>query len=211
MNSADLQRDTPAHLAARAGNFELLSALIDAGAKLNLVNLRGYTAIVDAITSSKSAEMFQLIVKEKAITVDHTQRDSSGNSLLHAAARANSVVWANMLGPLTGHSPQNRDGKTPLHVAAVHDSHDIAVVLLDRGANPRTSANLQKLSPLHDAAAHGSLAVGRLLLDRGAVVDALDALGSTPLHSAVSKRSVEFVQLLCERGANIDRKHKFGK
>lgn len=55
---------------------------------------------------------------------------------------------------------------TPLHIAATYDQFDVAKVLLEQGANPR-SFDGDHRSPLHEACLEGNEAIVELLLDEG--------------------------------------------
>ena len=99
----------------------------------------------------------------------------------------------------------NRDGETPLHLAAGYsDSVEVVDLLLDRGA--KLEANPNGWTSLHYAARYNaSVAVVELLLDRGADLEAANENGSTPLHfAAFDNDSVEVVALLLDRGAALE-------
>jgi ankyrin repeat protein len=71
----------------------------------------------------------------------------------------------------------------PLNIAASNGSVEIAVALIDAGANLE-APGLSGVHPLHSAAANGNAAMVKLLLARGAKVDAVDSTGRTPLIAA---------------------------
>ena len=62
--------------------------------------------------------------------------------------------------------------ETPLHWAASSDDVDVAVVLIDGGADPTTPGGSIG-TPLDNAVGYGCWQVARLLVERGAPVDAL--------------------------------------
>jgi ankyrin repeat protein len=64
-------------------------------------------------------------------------------------------------------------GRTPLHLAALGNSPDIARLLIDSGAN------IDALAALGN-----SLEVAQMLIDSGANIDAKDNAGETALHFA---------------------------
>lgn len=74
-------------------------------------------------------------------------------------------------------------GNTALHIAAENGRADLALILLDGGADPN-SRNHYGATPLHAAAEKGTAKVVRLLLKRGADAGARDAWERTPLELA---------------------------
>ena len=106
---------------------------------------------------------------------------------------------------------QDKEGKSPLHLAIERDFSDIARYLIEQGANVNLNdSNFE--SPLHYCASRGNLEMGRLLLQRGSTsindfsVSKYDSfVGNwTPLHLACLKGHPEFVQLLLDHGADIE-------
>ena len=94
--------------------------------------------------------------------------------------------------------PSPLTGETPLHIAALRGfgkgSTECAELLLDAGANPNVTTNVDVVTPsmasgttvigetpLHWAAAFGSQRLIKLLIDAGADKSATDARGDTPL------------------------------
>ena len=104
----------------------------------------------------------------------------------------------------------NRDGETPLYLAARYsDSVEVVGLLLDRGAS--LEAVSDHGTPLHyairnnNASASVSVAVVELLLDRGTDLEAVTGNGWTPLQTAASNSdSVAVVELLLDRGADLE-------
>lgn len=72
---------------------------------------------------------------------------------------------------------------TPLHIAAFREKLDLAIILLESGADPNIRDKFG-LSALHTAAMRGNLALVKLLLNKGAASDALDNLVKTPVDVA---------------------------
>ncbi len=123
-----------------------------------------------------------------------------------------------------GADPQARDknGWTPLHLAAQFNRNPAVVtLLLDRGADPQARTK-GGTTPLHGAAqstvtlddpAVDALlpAVVTLLLDRGADPQARDENGTTPLHRAAQfNENPAVVTLLLNRGADPQARDENG-
>lgn len=99
----------------------------------------------------------------------------------------------------------SRDGWTPLHVAAFFGQEELALKLIERGAEvDARSTNAMKNTPLHAAAAGRKLDLVRLLLQEGANANASQEGGWTALHAAAQNGDREIVELLLANGADLN-------
>ncbi|MFE3032898.1 ankyrin repeat domain-containing protein [Streptomyces canus] len=98
---------------------------------------------------------------------------------------------------------RDRQGRTPLHAAALRG--DLAEVgqLIAAGADPSAADN-NGFTPLHLAAQEGHAGAANALLDAGAEVDRRNRFGNTALFVAVfnSRGRGDIISLLRERGAD---------
>ena len=95
------------------------------------------------------------------------------------------------------------DKSSPLHLASDRGHRDVALVLLEHGADI-TAQTKFGLTPLHEAS---NVEVARLLLEHGADATAQTKDGSTPLHVA---SDVEVARLLLEHGADATARTRDG-
>jgi uncharacterized protein len=97
----------------------------------------------------------------------------------------------------------DKEGRTPLHYAALANDADALSKLLTAGADPNV-ADRVGFTPLHFAAQEGAITSAQILLAAGAQVDAANSYGNTPLFSAVfnSRGRGELIHLLRRHGAN---------
>lgn len=107
-------------------------------------------------------------------------------------------------------------GNTPLLVATQYAHAEVALALIDRGANTGLE-NERRATALHFSCAEGLVDVGRALLDNGAGADPPVAavhhpgvnggqtVSVTPLSAAATGGHTELVRLLLQHGAEIDR------
>ena len=98
------------------------------------------------------------------------------------------------------------DGDRPLHLCAVDDRVEIALVLIAAGADIEAPGDNGR-RPLHCAAVHGAVKMAELLVRRGADLESLDAFGFSPLFTAArsgAPRSPRIVRLLIKAGSEID-------
>ena len=90
---------------------------------------------------------------------------------------------------------KDRDGQTPLILAALRGHVKVVEFLVDHGADVEAE-NRKGQTPLSNAAANGRLEVVRFLVRRGANVDTRDELRRTPLSLAATWENLEVVKFL---------------
>lgn len=90
----------------------------------------------------------------------------------------------------------------PLHQAILRGKTDIALFLLESGADADAADRTQR-TPLHLAVERGNVALVTALLERKAGPNNRDAMGWTPLHHAAAKDLVEVARALLAGGADI--------
>ncbi|MEJ2750423.1 MAG: ankyrin repeat domain-containing protein, partial [Anaerolineae bacterium] len=96
-----------------------------------------------------------------------------------------------------------RDGFTPLQLACYFGREEIALWLIEHGADVNAVAqNGTDIAPIHAAAANGSLAILNALLAKGADVNARQQGGFSPLHTAVDNNDPEMASLFLKHGAD---------
>jgi hypothetical protein len=97
----------------------------------------------------------------------------------------------------------NVDGFTPLQLACFFNHEEIALWLMELGANVNTVAqNEGRIQPIHAAATTGSLTVVAALLAHGADVNGKQQNDFTPLHAAAGNGDKALAGLLLEHGAD---------
>ena len=94
-------------------------------------------------------------------------------------------------------------------VAVDHAQQDMALLLLDKGANPNARCFLDR-TPIDLPAVRGDDETVGLLLAKGADIKAADKGGSTVLHYAVQGSSTGLVKLLLEKGVDPNAKNGVG-
>lgn len=196
---APITRATPLHFASWKGQYEAAKFLIDHGADVNAETKWGATAIhyasglnsglalnppchVSSGLGKNHLSVAKLLI-DRGASVNH--QDQHRNTALGEAASSNSVNIARLL--IEKGAKLNVRGwqYTPLDRATIRGP-DVAVLMIERGADVNISEQITKDTPLHNAAQCGFVTLVRTLLSHGANVYAKNQFGNTPLDVARS-------------------------
>lgn len=101
----------------------------------------------------------------------------------------------------------NKEGYTPLGIAAELGNEQIVQALLNAGADANFGGIV---SPLHEAVLNDHVQIVELLLRNNADINAPDEEGTTPLMMAVAGGRLELVEYLVDRGADVNRRNDYG-
>lgn len=180
--------------------YSVAERLLAAGAKVNARDARGRTALhVACDQGAPAGPPMPPVPYFVPLREPPAARDLVGLLLKHGA-NVNAV---------------DRNGMTPLHLAASRGLPEQAKLLLDAGANI-DARDMRGFTPLLTAAGRGycwvPLSTGRgvvshadvvkVLIEGGADVNCRDPYGCTPLHRACVQDPPEVVRLLLEAGAD---------
>ncbi|KAJ3287221.1 hypothetical protein HDU79_005874 [Rhizoclosmatium sp. JEL0117] len=137
---------------------------------------------------------------------------------LHDAVRDGKVELVEELAQKLGHGQvdvRDKEGRTPLHLAALFRLTKVATILLNSGADVNARGGLMNQSPLCYAVRYrfkpytdinNDIDHTRLLLERGAIVDQICDYG-TPLFVASKENRLEHARLLISFDANVNVVH----
>lgn len=95
---------------------------------------------------------------------------------------------------------------TALHVAAESGKTDVALLLIDEGADVNVKDGNFNLTPLHLAAQKGNLQIAKLLIKKGADAGLRDKENCTPLHTAAFYGHAELLKLFFEKLSDLNVK-----
>lgn len=137
--------------------------------------------------------------------------DERGRTALTLAMRQESwrVVDTLLIAPGIDLNLANRQGETPLMLAAIKGNLELVKKLAERGAD----INREGWTPLHYAASAGlehSVDIASYLLEHSAYIDAASPNGSTPLMLAAQYSSEAMVKLLIAEGADVSLRNQQG-
>ncbi|ULL16375.1 ankyrin repeat domain-containing protein [Paenibacillus sp. H1-7] len=135
-HGADLNEpeNPPIHMAARDGNVDLISLLVNRGADVNIVSNRGYTTIEAATSPKNKYDVLEHLIK-LGIRVDEF-----GGKALRSSAMSGDK---NIVELLINHGADinynqidqvHTSGSTPLEVAVQFNKVDVAKLLLEKHA-----------------------------------------------------------------------------
>ena len=132
-NTPDERGNTLLMVAVRHKNAKLVDLLIDAGAKLNLRNKYGETAIMLASYNGPHDIVEKLYIKGSEI------KHAGWNPLLYAATGGHPKIVQLLLDGGVPIDSTSDNGTTALMMAARGNHSDTVKVLLKNGANPNIS------------------------------------------------------------------------
>ena len=186
--------------ASGLGDVPSLSAALDAGAQINLLDDSGYNALHRAGAGGHTAAIARLLDRKANVAL----RDAQGGcTALHHACTFGSIhAVAALLQPNQKHVDATDDhGETALMACALHGHDAIVERLLKCQADPSAVDN-KGGSALMRASNKGNLRSAELLLAHKAAVDAQDSDGESALHAAAYGGHVEVINALLRHGAD---------
>lgn len=191
------------HLSVSWADGELVQDLLDAGARADLADGNGFTPLHFACRRGATS-------LTESLVGDDGELGTPGLAMRSEAAIdriEDRPVLEALLDAGADPEAEDRQGQTPLHVAAERGATWAvqALIELPVAVSPPDE---YRATPLHRAA---NLAVADLLLNAGAELDALDRDASTPLHRAIGAGRMEVAELLLERGAHPGTRNREGQ
>jgi len=197
--------NTPLILAIGQPNFtytESAKFLIDKGAKINIQNRGGYTALMKAVHNTEIAKI--LIDKGASLNL---QSKGGETALMLAACKYTEVVklLLDKGANIVLRQSTYKVSPNALDYAARYGNIDAAKLILAKAVSLGVKDEVI-YSALHWAVISNQLEMAKYLLDEGSNVEGNDDLGG---YSPLMETSMlEMVQLLVKRGANVNAKNK---
>lgn len=188
--------------AIKAGDMAQFNELLAANQKLAGARAAGgLTAILTAIYYGEPEILANLLAT--GIELSIFEAAAAGRFATVKQAVEDWPGWVNEFAP---------DGFNPLQLACFFGHEEMALWLIEQGANVNAAAkNKQAVAPIHATAANGNLTVLKALLAKGAAVDARQEGGFTALHEAANSGNIAMTQLLLEYGADTSLTTHGGK
>lgn len=201
--------------AVRAEKVDMAKVLIDVGADPNIPDVKGENPLHRAISQYKGPhrsgpdykkedfKMIELIMSVGRWADPNIPHKKTGDTAIHMAAADPEVLELLFdSGFEIQVDARNKDGYTPLFLAVVRESTDVAEMLLKKGANPNAQNGPKKVTALHLIAnlINYYPIDPELLFKYNVDPNIPDIRGWTPLHYAVYAGGP--VESLISRGAN---------
>jgi ankyrin repeat protein len=210
-------KKTPLIWAAEQGHIAVVQHLLSVGAEVNASDFnpdsnqsQKTTALLYAVINRHSEVVTELL-KAKADVNIHNNHGSS--PLIQACRKGEIEIVKELIRAGAKVSPkQKRPRSTPLQAAIGAGQLEIAILLLDEGANIDQEDALCRTA-LMFAVRETSLTSIRLLLKRGAQINFQTKDGTSALMSACmgDKHDIEVVKELVQAGADVNLKDENGR
>jgi ankyrin repeat protein len=244
-DTADISGYTPLHYAAMNGTVGAISILLQYGANVDSKARDGTSPIHLAKDERVATQLLQaganvelqdnarrvplhhaaFLGREKVVTLFLEKgafalpREEYGRTALHLAMISGHAGTIRSLLGLSGGealAATDRDGRTPLHIAAIHGLGSKATVARSL-ATPQFISSLLPVinardrdgrTPFHLAVLQGHTELVELLLEWGADSDLYDNSQGSALHFAAHYGHHGIVELLIGRGSDIEARYK---
>jgi ankyrin repeat protein len=220
------KRETILHLAARAGQTEIVKVILESlseQARKELLSMRDIFASTPLHSAARAGQTEVVKIMLESLSEQDkkellSMRDGAGvgNTPLHLAAREGQTeVVKVILGSLSEQdkkehlSMRDRDGvgSTPLHFAAREGQTEVVKVILGSLSEQARKEHLSIKdkfgnTPLHSAAREGQTEVVKVILesfseqDKKELLSIRNEVGNTPLHWAVYNGRTEVVKMI---------------
>ena len=163
--------------------------------------------VADAAMNGNKDAVRSLLLKKADVNAPQVD----GTTALHWAVRADDLETADMLIRAGANaSTANREGVTPMRLAATNGNARMIEQLIKAGANPDASLSKFGDTALMLAARTGRVDAVKVLLDHGAQVNTVETWGgTTALMWAVSDRHIDMVKMLLANGAGVNARSYF--
>lgn len=191
---------SPLCSSSQYGHIEIVEVLIEKGAKVNLHDKSGTTALYVASRNGHE-EVMDLLLRKGA---DVNLCNVDGHSPLYAASFNGSKSCVDNLlikGANVNHI--EKDAFPPLYAASQKGYTEIAKYLVIKGANVNKCTS-KGFSPLFIASKNGHDAIVNFLLENDANVNQCDYIGRSSLYTASFFEHIKCVEFLIRNGADLN-------
>ncbi len=191
---------TPLHNAVMHDSFDATQKLLEAGAKVNVVDVNGWTPLHYA--ASNSDVQFTKLLIEKGAKVNAV--DLNDRTPLFAASMSSEEELVNLLvknGAKINHT--DNEGVSILDIAIINDDADMIKCLVTNGA--KIGANIDNTTPLEHAAELGKLQAIEALIQVGSSLHHKNTQGKTAIELAFKAGELGAVNMLKMYGAEVPK------
>uniref|UniRef100_A0A8C2X8N2 Ankyrin repeat domain 28 n=1 Tax=Cyclopterus lumpus TaxID=8103 RepID=A0A8C2X8N2_CYCLU len=204
----DKKSYTPLHAAASSGMISVVKYLLDLGVDINEPNAYGNTPLHVACYNGQDVVVNELI--ECGANVN--QVNEKGFAPLHftAASRHGALCLELLVCNGADVNIKSKDGKTPLHMTAIHGRFSRSQAIIENGAEIDCE-DKNGNTPLHIAARYGHELLINTLITNRADTAKRGVHGMFPLHLAALSGFSDCCRKLLSSGFDIDTPDDFGR
>lgn len=209
INATTENGNTALHLATEKGHRKVMKLLLSRKVNVEITNRKGAPALHVAVGTANDEATVPLLVKSGANI--NSQNVLTKDTALHLAVEYKRPrILLFLLDRGADMNLPNKQGWTPLQLAAKTDNCEALTLLLDRGAQVETRPE-SGLTALHLAANDGNWVALDLLLIGGADINAWNTKGESLLHQQARESSdISIAAKLLDQGANIEARTSQG-
>ncbi|XP_044751495.1 serine/threonine-protein phosphatase 6 regulatory ankyrin repeat subunit A-like isoform X2 [Coccinella septempunctata] len=208
INASDCNQCTPLHVAAANGNDSVCRVLLNAGADKDAQNTYGNTPLHIACLNGQ-----QLVCQDLVNAgADPEAVNFQGQTPLHisAASAHGAECMMYLLSQKVDVNKRSLDGRTPLHMTAIHGKFTRSTSLIDHGAIIDCT-DKNGCTPLHITAQYGHDLLATTLMSFGADPSFKGYEGRTPLHMCCLSGNVECCRKFLIAGVDLNAVDNTGK
>jgi len=200
----NMQGKTPLYISIQEKRNDLIPLLLSYGSDVFASDNSGITPFDLALKDT--GNIFNILVTPETVI----QRDSAGNTMLHAAVSSNGSP--RHIGVILDQRPiidaRNRDGDTALHIAVRLNQRENGEYLIARGSSI-FAVNASGISSLYLAlTASGGI---REWFINPTTIIAKDGLGNNMLHFAAQWKLDRAIPIIIQKGVPIDEQNTTGE
>uniref|UniRef100_A0A3Q2QPZ1 Ankyrin repeat domain 28 n=1 Tax=Fundulus heteroclitus TaxID=8078 RepID=A0A3Q2QPZ1_FUNHE len=206
----DKKSYTPLHAAASSGMISVVKYLLDLGVDINETNAYGNTPLHVACYNGQDVVVNELI----DCGANVNQLNEKGFAPLHftAASRHGALCLELLVCNGADVNIKSKDGKTPLHMTAIHGRFSRSQAIIENGAEIDCE-DKNGNTPLHIAARYGhELLINTLITNKADTTAAGSSclqvsgfdIDTTPLHYAAANCNYQCLFALVGSGAGVN-------
>jgi ankyrin repeat protein len=200
----NIQGKTPLYIAVQEKRTDLIPVLLSYGSEVFASDNAGVTPF--SLGLRNNGEIFDMLVTAETVN----QRDSMGNTMLHAAVRNRGLPRhiGKILDQKAIVDARNRDGDTALHIAVRMNQRENGEFLISRGASI-FAVNAASESPLYLALTSAN-GIRQWMLNSTTII-AKDGIGNNMLHYAAQWNLSNAIPVIIQKGVSVEEANATGE
>ncbi|KAK9693062.1 hypothetical protein K7432_014080 [Basidiobolus ranarum] len=183
-------------------NIEIVEILLDAGARVNVVNTQG--SLLHMAVETGDTEVVKLLLNAGA---EINIYDESKKRPLDFAMKIGNEGMVDFLKSFG--AKQYAEGDFDLHIASKMGDYNQVVSLIKQGADVNAKEH-NGWTALHYSVKNGHRKICKYLISAKAQVDIKNYEGHAPLFVAIAWRNLDIVRLLLRAGADVNTRSDYG-